>query len=190
MVEPIISDMAQKADAATPRLSPVPDVFISKSPSSNAKNELQELLQKSIYNYPPPTYKHLSPRGPSHKREFTCVCAVVNHRNEVIHQTQGTGGTKKEAEMNSAAEMKPVIMTMLEKRGQLVPVSVDVHKMYAFFVIIILKLQLFVHSFVPSFVHSFVRSCLTEGHRKQNDHDSKHSFTLQSYSWTLHWEPI
>ena len=102
-------------------MSPVPDVYIRPvtSPSSSTKNELQELLQKSVFNYPPPLYDHLPPRGPSHKREFTCKCVVKDNHDQVIHETQGSGSTKKEAEMNAAKEMIPFIGAMLEGGGQL-----------------------------------------------------------------------
>ena len=36
------------------------------------------------------------------------------------------------------------------------------------------------------FVRSIVCSCLIVGRWKQFDRDSKHSFSVQSYSWTLH----
>ena len=110
-----------------PRLSPVPNTCSSRltsSPSSNAKNELQELLQKSIFNYPPPKYDNLPAKGPSHKRQFTCRCVVVDNGDQVIHQTHGEGTTKKEAEMNAAVEMLPYIKAMLEDGGKLIPVSV------------------------------------------------------------------
>lgn len=68
-------------------------------------------------------YDHLPPRGPSHKREFTCKCVVKDNHNQVIHETQGSGSTKKEAEMNAAKEMMPFIRAMLEGGGQLIPVS-------------------------------------------------------------------
>ena len=112
--------------AADPRrLSPVPDIYTKPvtSPSSRAKNQLQELLQKSIFNYPPPLYDHLPPRGPSHKREFTCKCTVKNNHDHVIHETQGSGSTKKEAEMNAAKEMIPFIEAMLADGGRLIPVT-------------------------------------------------------------------
>lgn len=107
------------------RLSPVPDIYSTPvtSPSSMAKNQLQELLQKSIFNYPPPVYDHLPARGPSHKREFTCKCVVKDHRDHVIHETLGSGSTKKEADMNAAKEMIPFIQAMLEGGGQLTLVS-------------------------------------------------------------------
>ena len=107
------------------RLSPVPDIYgiPVASPSSRAKNKLLELLQKSVFNYPLPVYDHLPPRGPSHKREFTCKCVVKDNRDQVIHETQGSGSTKKEAEMNAAKEMIPFISTMLEGSGELIPVS-------------------------------------------------------------------
>ena len=105
----------------TARLSPVPTTHTRPvaSPSSNAKSELQKLLQK---NYPLPKYDHLSPTGPSHKRQFTCKCVVIDHRDQVIHETQGTGSTKKEAEVSSAAQMFPIVKAMLEDGGQLTPV--------------------------------------------------------------------
>ena len=111
----------------SPRLSPVPNTcsrpVSSSSPPSNAKNELQELLQKSIFNYPPPKYDHLQAKGPSHKRQFTCRCVVMDNDDQVIHQTHGEGTTKKEAEVNSAMEMLPYIKAMLEDDGKLMPVS-------------------------------------------------------------------
>ena len=110
--------------ADTRRLSPVPDIYGKPvtSPSSRAKNELQELLQKSVFNYPPPLYDHLPPKGPSHKREFTCKCVVRDNHDCVIHETQGSGSTKKEAEMNAAKDMIPFIKAMLGGGGQLTPV--------------------------------------------------------------------
>ena len=100
----------------TPRSSAV-------SPSANPKNELQELLQRSIFKYPHPKYDHLPAKGLSHKRQFACKCIVVDRTDVVIHQTQGEGTTKKEAEMNSALEMLPFIRAMLEDGGMLIPVS-------------------------------------------------------------------
>ena len=38
-----------------------------------------------------------------------------------------------------------------------------------------------------TFVSVYV--CVTGGHRKPFDRDSKRSFSLQSYSWTLHQGP-
>ena len=121
------SSSSTKVDTSTQRVSPVPDEYASKpvtvtSSPPKAKNELQELLQRSGYALP--SYEHFQPKGPSHKRQFTCKCVVKGHHDRVIHQTQGTGSTKKEAEMNSAAEMLPVIKAMLENGGRLVPVSV------------------------------------------------------------------
>ena len=103
--------------------SPKPDAYskpVSSPSSSHAKSELQELLQKC--NYPLPKYTHLSPTGPSHKRQFTCKCVVIDNHDHVIHETQEAGSAKKEAEMLSAKEMLPVIKAMLEGGGQLTPV--------------------------------------------------------------------
>ena len=106
------------------RVSPVPNVYGRPvtSPSSSVKNELQELLQRSVFNYPPPLYEHLPARGPSHKREFTCKCIVKDNHDYVIHETQGSGSTKKEAEMNAAKKIMPFIEAMLEGGGQLISV--------------------------------------------------------------------
>ena len=40
----------------------------------------------------------------------------------MIHQTQASGTTKKEAEVNAATEMIPFVTAMLESGGQLIPV--------------------------------------------------------------------
>ena len=120
----VASSRENFAMQGTARLSPLPTTRSRPfaSPSSNAKSELQELLQKSEFNYPRPKYEHLSPTGPSHKRQFTCKCVVIDHRDQVIHETQGTGSTKKEAEVSSAAQMLPIMKAMLEDGGQLTPV--------------------------------------------------------------------
>jgi hypothetical protein len=126
------------------RLSPAsPDIYgvPVTSPSSRAKSQLQELLQKSVFNYPPPVYDHLPPRGPSHKREFTCKCVVKDNHDQVIHETQGSGSTKKEAEMNAAKEMMPFIEAMLEGGGQLTPVRVTGRMIISFFLSVILALS-------------------------------------------------
>ena len=103
---------------------PMPDIYDRpvSSPSSSAKNELQELLQKSIFNYPPPMYDHLTPRGPAHKQQFTCRCIVKDNNGHVIYERQGSASTKKEAEMNAAKDMIPFVRAMLEDGGQLIPV--------------------------------------------------------------------
>lgn len=67
----------------------------------DAKNELQELLQKCHLDAP--TYKEEDSSGPSHSPLFVCS-AMVTWNHESLEE-KGEGRRKKDAEKNAAKKM-------------------------------------------------------------------------------------
>ncbi len=73
------------------------DGILSHAEEMNPKGELQECLQAIAPASP--TYRIISQEGPDHQKSF-----VAEVRWEGITLGQGSGGSKKEAEINAAAE--------------------------------------------------------------------------------------
>lgn len=87
-------------------------------PAASVKNELQELLQKSIHNLPPPVYEQVQSQR---KGEFTAKVTIVDRRDRTLLQEFGYGRTKKDSETNAAKIVIPKVKDML--KGGHLPVS-------------------------------------------------------------------
>lgn len=79
--------------------------------SPSVKNELQTLLQRQ--GLPLPAYTFLPTQGPAHKSAFTAKLEIRSTSETLLWVGYGSGGTKKEAEVNAAQEALEEMKTRL-----------------------------------------------------------------------------
>ncbi len=89
---------------------------LAQSEEMNPKGELQECLQAIAPTSP--TYRIVSQEGPDHLKSF-----VAEVRWEGMSLGQGAGGSKKEAEVNAAAEALRMRRWDDGGQGEVAPVS-------------------------------------------------------------------
>lgn len=85
--------------------------LLSGPPLSSVKNELQTLLQRQ--GLPLPVYTFLPTQGPAHKSAFTAKLEIRSTSETLLWVGYGSGGTKKEAQVNAAQEALENMKTRL-----------------------------------------------------------------------------
>ena len=79
----------------------------------DAKNKLQEILQKR--GYPIPTYDVTDKDGPSHEPTFTVTLTVRNRAEKVVYKKKAEASQRKEAEKLCALIALPEVEQQLDE---------------------------------------------------------------------------